>query len=58
MKCDITGYNAAVLCDNGVGTSEPNIKVWENIRIYITGGSVRGTVRGGKRHGVQFLSDP
>ena len=55
VKCDITGYNAAVLCDNGVGTSEPNIKVWENIRIYITGGSVRGTTQDFYTHGSRVF---
>ena len=55
VKCDITGYNAAVLCDNGVGTSEPDIKVWENIRIYITGGSVRGTTQDFYTHGSRVF---
>ena len=55
VKCDITGYNAAVLCDNGVGTTEPNIKVWENIRIYITGGSVRGTTQDFYTHGSRVF---
>lgn len=55
VKCDITGYNAAVWCDNGVGTSEPDIKVWENIRIYITGGSVRGTTQDFYTHGSRVF---